>query len=130
MHLLETSTRWFVGTTLHRCLSKRLRYWWSWTSWDYGKRIAGSRRRNRSLGANFEKLENGKLDQRFFGAHKYRRTCYSGTSRFFNFKYIVKESQYSVFQFLLSICFWLLIKMKHVLGQWLLIQLIQREISF
>ena len=29
-------------------------------------------------GANFEKLENGKLDQRFFGAHKYRRTCYSG----------------------------------------------------
>ncbi len=29
-------------------------------------------------GANFEKLPNGKLDQRFFGAHKYRRTCYSG----------------------------------------------------
>jgi len=29
-------------------------------------------------GANFEKLKNGKLDQRFFGAHKYRRTCYSG----------------------------------------------------
>ncbi len=29
-------------------------------------------------GANFEKLENGKLDQRYFGAHKYRRTCYSG----------------------------------------------------
>lgn len=29
-------------------------------------------------GANFDKLENGKLDQRFFGAHKYRRTCYSG----------------------------------------------------
>ena len=29
-------------------------------------------------GANFAKLENGKLDQRFFGAHKYRRTCYSG----------------------------------------------------
>ena len=31
-----------------------------------------------SWGANLEKLENGKLDQRFFGAHKYRRTCYSG----------------------------------------------------
>ena len=29
-------------------------------------------------GANFAKLENGELDQRFFGAHKYRRTCYSG----------------------------------------------------
>ncbi len=29
-------------------------------------------------GANFEKLKNGELDQRFFGAHKYRRTCYSG----------------------------------------------------
>ena len=29
-------------------------------------------------GANFAKLDNGKLDQRFFGAHKYRRTCYSG----------------------------------------------------
>ncbi len=29
-------------------------------------------------GANLEKLEDGKLDQRFFGAHKYRRTCYSG----------------------------------------------------
>ena len=23
-------------------------------------------------------LKNGELDQRFFGAHKYRRTCYSG----------------------------------------------------
>ncbi|MEM1119886.1 MAG: FAD-dependent oxidoreductase [Bacteroidota bacterium] len=29
-------------------------------------------------GANFAKLPNGKLDQRFFGAHSYRRTCYSG----------------------------------------------------
>ncbi len=29
-------------------------------------------------GANLAKLKNGKLDQRFFGAHKYRRTCYSG----------------------------------------------------
>ena len=29
-------------------------------------------------GANFAKLKNGTLDQRFFGAHKYRRTCYSG----------------------------------------------------
>ena len=29
-------------------------------------------------GANFAKLKNGNLDQRFFGAHKYRRTCYCG----------------------------------------------------
>lgn len=29
-------------------------------------------------GANFAKLDNGKLDQRFFGAHTHRRTCYSG----------------------------------------------------
>ncbi len=29
-------------------------------------------------GANFAKLENGELDQRYFGAHTYRRTCYSG----------------------------------------------------
>ncbi len=31
-----------------------------------------------SWGANFAKLKNGNLDQRFFGAHTYRRTCYSG----------------------------------------------------
>ena len=29
-------------------------------------------------GANFAKLKNGNLDQRYFGAHTYRRTCYSG----------------------------------------------------
>ena len=29
-------------------------------------------------GANFAKLKNGKLNQRYFGAHKYRRTCFSG----------------------------------------------------
>ena len=29
-------------------------------------------------GGNFFKLDNGKIDQRFFGAHTYRRTCYSG----------------------------------------------------
>ena len=29
-------------------------------------------------GANFKKLPNGTLDQRFFGAHSFRRTCYSG----------------------------------------------------
>jgi len=29
-------------------------------------------------GANFATLDNGKLDQRYFGAHTYRRTCYSG----------------------------------------------------
>jgi len=31
-----------------------------------------------SWGANFKKLSNGKFDQRYFGAHTYRRTCYSG----------------------------------------------------
>ncbi len=31
-----------------------------------------------SWGANFAKLDDGRLDQRFFGAHKYRRTCFSG----------------------------------------------------
>ena len=31
-----------------------------------------------SWGANFAKLRNGKLDQRYFGAHKFRRTCYTG----------------------------------------------------
>ena len=30
------------------------------------------------MGANFKKLDNNKFDQRYFGAHKYRRTCYSG----------------------------------------------------
>ena len=29
-------------------------------------------------GANFAKLENGKIDQRYLGAHTYSRTCYSG----------------------------------------------------
>ncbi len=29
-------------------------------------------------GANLAKLKDGTLDQRFFGAHKYRRTCYAG----------------------------------------------------
>ncbi len=29
-------------------------------------------------GADFQKLDNGELDQRYFGAHTYRRTCYSG----------------------------------------------------
>ena len=28
-------------------------------------------------GANLARLKNGKFDQRFFGAHTYRRTCYS-----------------------------------------------------
>lgn len=31
-----------------------------------------------SWGAGFVKLDNGKIDQRFFGAHTFRRTCYSG----------------------------------------------------
>ncbi|MEM1423836.1 MAG: FAD-dependent oxidoreductase, partial [Planctomycetota bacterium] len=29
-------------------------------------------------GADFAKLDDGRIDQRFFGAHTYRRTCYSG----------------------------------------------------
>ena len=29
-------------------------------------------------GCPFVRTENGELDQRFFGAHKYRRTCYAG----------------------------------------------------
>ena len=29
-------------------------------------------------GANLDKLQNGKFDQRFFGAHTFRRTCFSG----------------------------------------------------
>src|ERR687898_2242740 len=29
-------------------------------------------------GCPFARTETGKLDQRFFGAHKYRRTCYAG----------------------------------------------------
>lgn len=29
-------------------------------------------------GAPFARTESGELDQRFFGAHKYRRTCYAG----------------------------------------------------
>ncbi len=29
-------------------------------------------------GANFEKLRNGSFDQRYFGAHTFRRTCFSG----------------------------------------------------
>ena len=29
-------------------------------------------------GADFARTEDGKLDQRYFGAHKYRRTCYAG----------------------------------------------------
>src|ERR1700716_33071 len=29
-------------------------------------------------GCQFARLPDGRLDQRFFGAHKYRRTCYAG----------------------------------------------------
>ncbi len=31
-----------------------------------------------SYGVPFARQENGELDQRYFGAHKYRRTCYAG----------------------------------------------------
>src|SRR5438105_10053526 len=29
-------------------------------------------------GCQFARLDDGRLDQRYFGAHKYRRTCYAG----------------------------------------------------
>jgi succinate dehydrogenase / fumarate reductase, flavoprotein subunit len=29
-------------------------------------------------GCHFARLDDGRLDQRFFGAHRYRRTCYAG----------------------------------------------------
>ena len=31
-----------------------------------------------SWGANFAKLDDGKMNQRYFGAHTYRRTCFAG----------------------------------------------------
>ncbi len=31
-----------------------------------------------SWGANFAKLDNGKMNQRYFGAHTHRRTCFAG----------------------------------------------------
>ncbi len=31
-----------------------------------------------AYGVEFARLPNGELDQRYFGAHKYRRTCYAG----------------------------------------------------
>ena len=42
-------------------------------------------------GANLAKLDNGKFDQRFFGAHTYRRTCYSETYRPFYTKCFTKK---------------------------------------
>tara|TARA_B100000886_G_scaffold305661_1_gene237514 strand:- start:7243 stop:9000 length:1758 start_codon:yes stop_codon:yes gene_type:complete len=46
-------------------------------------------------GANLAKLNNGKLDQRFFGAHKYRRTCYSGDFTGFSIiKTLLKKVDY------------------------------------
>ena len=46
-------------------------------------------------GANFAKLDNGKLDQRFFGAHKYRRTCYSGDFTGYSIlKTLLKKAEY------------------------------------
>ena len=46
-------------------------------------------------GANFAKLDNGKIDQRFFGAHKYRRTCYSGDFTGLSIlKTLLKKSDY------------------------------------
>ena len=49
-------------------------------------------------GANFAKLPNGKIDQRFFGAHTYRRTCYSGdyTGRSILFALINKAKELNI----------------------------------
>ena len=49
-------------------------------------------------GANFAKLLNGKIDQRFFGAHTYRRTCYSGdyTGRSILFALINKAKELNI----------------------------------
>jgi len=45
-------------------------------------------------GANFAKLKNGKFDQRYFGAHKYRRTCYSGDfTGFIILKTLLKQAE-------------------------------------
>ena len=42
-------------------------------------------------GANFERLDNGKLNQRFFGAHTYRRTCFTGDYTGRSIEYIIKK---------------------------------------
>lgn len=49
-------------------------------------------------GANFAKLEDGRIDQRFFGAHTYRRTCYSGdyTGRSILFALINKAKELKI----------------------------------
>ena len=49
-------------------------------------------------GANFHRLPNGKIDQRFFGAHTYRRTCYSGdyTGRSILFSLIKKADEIQI----------------------------------
>jgi len=49
-------------------------------------------------GANFATLDNGKLDQRYFGAHTYRRTCYSGdyTGRSILFALIKKAEELKI----------------------------------
>ena len=48
-----------------------------------------------SWGANFAKLKNGNLDQRFFGAHTFRRTCYSGDYTGLSIlKTLIKKAEY------------------------------------
>jgi len=49
-------------------------------------------------GANFHRLPNGKIDQRFFGAHTFRRTCYSGdyTGRSILFSLIKKADELQI----------------------------------
>jgi succinate dehydrogenase / fumarate reductase flavoprotein subunit len=49
-------------------------------------------------GANFATLADGRLDQRYFGAHTYRRTCYSGdyTGRSILFTLIKKAQELDI----------------------------------
>jgi len=49
-------------------------------------------------GANFATLPDGRLDQRYFGAHTYRRTCYSGdyTGRSILFSLIKKAQELKI----------------------------------
>src|ERR1700730_13712513 len=45
-------------------------------TWE--QHFADKLRERAAWGCRFATLEDGRLDQRFFGAHKYRRTCYAG----------------------------------------------------
>ncbi len=81
-------------------------------------------------GADFEKLENGQLDQRFFGAHKYRRTCYSGDFTGLSIlKTLLKKSnELNIPIYDNQYVTELLIKKNTCFGQCLLICLLQKEL--